>query len=265
MNRNGKFAHLPEPILDQINGRLDDGQDGPTLLPWLNSLPEVQAALKEHFDGAPLTKQNLSQWRQGGFRQWQLRRDMIDHAGELFSSSKQLRGTLDTASLPGALAAMLPTRYAALLNTWDGQPTADIQSQLRLLRSLNQDIALLQKTLHADHQRRADLEEKLYEEYRVEREDLKKRTLDVLGAPIERDALAAILGGNQWAKDWSHLMIAIKHDLPIPYEKFQPLIDAAKKKKEQQAANRAAAQPAPTNPAPSNPVAPSRTESTPTT
>ncbi len=49
MSRNGKIAPLPRAIRDQLNQRLDDGQEAKDLAAWLNSLPEVQAVLAAYF------------------------------------------------------------------------------------------------------------------------------------------------------------------------------------------------------------------------
>jgi hypothetical protein len=73
--RIGKIARLPKPIRDELNHRLDDGADGPGLLAWLNALPEVQRVLTEKFRGRQLTKQNLSEWRRGGYADWAASRD----------------------------------------------------------------------------------------------------------------------------------------------------------------------------------------------
>src|SRR5262249_37678740 len=57
---------------EQLNLRLHDHQPHKLILPWLNSLPETKAVLAAHFDNRPITKQNLSEWKQGGFRDWLL-------------------------------------------------------------------------------------------------------------------------------------------------------------------------------------------------
>jgi hypothetical protein len=59
---------LPRKIRNELNQRLDEGWAGPPLLKWLNGLPETKGALKEHFNGQPISQQNLSQWRLGGYR-----------------------------------------------------------------------------------------------------------------------------------------------------------------------------------------------------
>jgi hypothetical protein len=69
--RKGKIARLPRKVRDALNQRLDDGQPGSQVLPWLNAMPEVQAVMDQHFNGAAINDQNLSDWRLGGFRDWQ--------------------------------------------------------------------------------------------------------------------------------------------------------------------------------------------------
>src|ERR1700678_1224944 len=146
MTRNGKIAHLSGTIRDELNQRLENGEEGATLLPWLNVLPEVQERLKDHFDGAPVSKQNLSEWRQGGFREWQIRQDLIEQASRLAESADDMDYCVEIPLLAGKLAAVLAARYAALLNSWDGEPDPKFEEKVRLLRGLNRDLALLQKT-----------------------------------------------------------------------------------------------------------------------
>jgi hypothetical protein len=77
MTRVGKIARIPDGIREQLNYRLVNGEGGPTLLPWLNSLPEVQLVLAHYFGGQAINHQNLSAWRTGGYRDWKLQREMI--------------------------------------------------------------------------------------------------------------------------------------------------------------------------------------------
>ena len=69
--RNGKIAHLPHSIREEINQRLQDGEEAKSLIQWLNSLPEVQAVLQTHFEAHPINAVNFTEWKQGGFREWQ--------------------------------------------------------------------------------------------------------------------------------------------------------------------------------------------------
>ena len=70
MSRTGKIARLPRSIRDELNQRLTDGEAGPQLVTWLNGRPAVQEAMEEHFNSRPVTEQNLSEWRQGGYEDW---------------------------------------------------------------------------------------------------------------------------------------------------------------------------------------------------
>src|SRR5208282_4794000 len=67
MTRVGKIAHLPHDIREQLNRRLMDGETGRDLVAWLNSLPETQRVTLALFDGRPVSEQNLSEWKQGGY------------------------------------------------------------------------------------------------------------------------------------------------------------------------------------------------------
>jgi len=75
--RTGKIARLPHDIREQLNRRLQDGEQGKSILKWLNALPEVQAVLKEHFEGHPVAASNLTEWKDGGYRDWQVRQDAL--------------------------------------------------------------------------------------------------------------------------------------------------------------------------------------------
>lgn len=66
--RVGKIAQCPDHVKRELNRRLDDGQLSPSILPWINALPEVKAMLAEQFDGAEISPQNLTEWRQGGYK-----------------------------------------------------------------------------------------------------------------------------------------------------------------------------------------------------
>jgi hypothetical protein len=68
--RTGKVALLPSKIRDEVNERLHAGQIGPKIITWLNGLEEVKAIMAAEFRGKPVSVQNLSEWRKGGFKEW---------------------------------------------------------------------------------------------------------------------------------------------------------------------------------------------------
>ncbi|HWB02385.1 MAG TPA: hypothetical protein VG796_05125 [Verrucomicrobiales bacterium] len=86
MSHIGKIASLPRPLREEVNHRMDRNVPARILAEWLNSLPEVQQILRDSFDGNPINEQNLCNWRQGGFQEWQTRREFLERL-QLFSES----------------------------------------------------------------------------------------------------------------------------------------------------------------------------------
>jgi hypothetical protein len=95
MTRVGKIARLPRAIREPLNRRLQDGEPGKRLVVWLDSLPEVKAVLTAEFDGRAITEQNLSEWKAGGYRDWEnnlerraLVRQLAEDAADLEAADK---------------------------------------------------------------------------------------------------------------------------------------------------------------------------------
>src|SRR5258708_24191444 len=68
--RVGKIARLPALIRNELNQRLQSGALAKHLVVWLNELPEAKKILAELFHGQPVSQQNISEWRQGGYQDW---------------------------------------------------------------------------------------------------------------------------------------------------------------------------------------------------
>lgn len=147
MTRNGKIARLPRGLRDELNRRLAGGEPGARLVAWLNALPEVRAALAGEFAGRPVSEQNLSEWRQGGFRDWQARQETLGMARELAADAGELAAATD-GRLADHLATVVTARYAAEVAGWDGEATEDFRRRLRALRGLCQDIVELRRGDH---------------------------------------------------------------------------------------------------------------------
>ena len=74
-NYRGKIGRLSADLREQLNQRLADGETGDPLLEWLNALPAVRDMLCREFAGHPITQQNLSNWRVGGYQHWLQRQE----------------------------------------------------------------------------------------------------------------------------------------------------------------------------------------------
>ncbi len=148
MARNGKIARLPRDIREELNRRLADGEPGGPLLVWLNALPAVAAVLTREFGGSVISKQNLCEWRAGGFAEWQAQQETLSQARELAADATELVAATE-GKLTDHLATVLAARYAAALAGWDGEVTDEFRRKLRALRGLCQDIVELRQGDHS--------------------------------------------------------------------------------------------------------------------
>ncbi len=146
MKRTGKIARLPHHLRDQLNQRLHNGEPGVDLIKWLNSLPEVQAVLAEHFAGVPISPQNLSEWNNGGFLDWLTTQELLEDAREFAANTAELPGFSD-GHLADCLAHAITARYAVLLGKMplEGAINPDLLARFNLLHRLDRHVARLQR------------------------------------------------------------------------------------------------------------------------
>jgi hypothetical protein len=142
--RVGKIAQLPLWIRDELNRLLEDGDGGEELLQWLNGLAETRKLLKEEFDGLPISKQNLSDWRRGGYVEWLLRRDLLEQARAVSKHARDLKEQ-NSDYLADDLLTFFTARYAALLTRWDGEVTEQFSDKLRVFSRIRRDLLRLQE------------------------------------------------------------------------------------------------------------------------
>jgi hypothetical protein len=147
MSRTGKIARLPREIRSQLNRRIMDAEPSPRLLDWLNALPEVRTLLQRDFAGSPITKQNLYEWKQGGYPEWIAQQDALDRATELAANATELNEAVP-GHLSDHLATVLTARYAAELAAWDGSDPDELHRKLRAFRLLCHDVVELRRGDH---------------------------------------------------------------------------------------------------------------------
>jgi len=144
MTHNGKIARLPKAIQEQLNQRLANNELGKPLIAWLNGLPEVRQVLAAQFEGVPVSKQNLSQWRKSGFREWQTRQEALELVPDMMSETDELQ-PVDGEALADKLAPWLAIRYYMIARTMLDDDGPD---KFKLLRTLCSDVSALRR---ADH------------------------------------------------------------------------------------------------------------------
>ena len=145
MNRNGKIARLPTPIREEVNNRVNDQQTATSIADWLNTLPEVQAILDNEFDGRPISPQNLSDWKNGGFRDWCIYQKVRSIVTTSSPEDPELKQLL-TGTLADKLSHWLTLRFAAAAQSLTSLDDADPKAELRLLGELSADVLALRRS-----------------------------------------------------------------------------------------------------------------------
>lgn len=142
MTRTGKIARLPHAIREELNRRLRDGEPGKTLVRWLNALPEIHTILQADFAGQPVTPQNLSEWKRGGYKDWFLQQEALAMIQTITADTDALQAA-SPDPLTDKLALWLVARYAIAAKSLKG--TTDWPR----LRELCFDLVLLRKGDHS--------------------------------------------------------------------------------------------------------------------
>jgi hypothetical protein len=154
MARNGKIARLPRAVRSVLNSRLENGQDGKHILIWLNNLPAVRGVLQETFHGNPITEQNLSDWRLGGFEEWRVCQDLLTQGAELAAHRQDLEDAAPGQSPADLLAAAVTFRYSAILAGQGSALDEQALAQLNALSRICQAVVQLRRSdQHAARQK----------------------------------------------------------------------------------------------------------------
>jgi hypothetical protein len=135
MRRTGKIARLPAAVREEVNRRLDDGQKSKTILPWLNTLPEVKAVIDAEFKGRCITEHNLSEWNTGGYAAWARGRRLRESVDVFFEDATSLGDVNEgqiTERMGTVFAATMADQMLRLQTMPDGAEKAKIWKELRI-------------------------------------------------------------------------------------------------------------------------------------
>jgi hypothetical protein len=143
MTRTEKIARLPRDIRNQLNRRLQDGEPGNRLVEWLNSLPEVQTAQSPKSGENLLSGQNLSEWEQGGYRDWLAQQAALEQVRQLSADVAELKQAGEGA-LTDTLAQFLSAQYVVAAKAAVRQ-AAGAAVDLKTLQVLCNDVAALRR------------------------------------------------------------------------------------------------------------------------
>ena len=174
--RNGKIARLPLQIREQLNARLADGEPGNRLVEWLNSNPDVTKVMAEQFEGRPITDNNLSEWRAGGYEEWLTLDAFLDETRILSENAGEVAATGISSD---HLHIVLLAHHARLLKNLETMPENEFKTRLNTVRKLTASIMNMRR----DELQRARLElqrERL--EFLREKESMKSASAEAIGS-----------------------------------------------------------------------------------
>src|SRR5665213_1208597 len=119
--RTGKIAKLPSAIREELNGRLAEGDDTGAIVSWLNGHPEVRTHLEAHHEASPITADNLSRWRQGGFAGWAEKMKLQESLKAMNLACSEVDES-DQKDLVKRIGTVLMSRLVSQMQAFDAMP-----------------------------------------------------------------------------------------------------------------------------------------------
>ncbi len=235
--RNGKIARLPRKVRNQLNERLERSEPGPQLLEWLNALPEARNVVKDHFAGVPISKQNLSEWRQGGFEEWLARHNLCEDARDVKQLAEEMDDEDSHMVLADDVAQVLAARFGSLIANWNGEVDEKFEAKSKVLNRLCRSVVQLQRGMHRSKREGFELTCKWEEKETADEEVLKKRLVKPCFDMLRLPAMARMFGGGTAGRKIAQYILAVRRgnldadfDL-LPTDKYEHEEVAEKKAK----------------------------------
>jgi hypothetical protein len=180
MTRNGKIARLPLAIREELNQRLQDGEQGKQLVDWLNSLPKVQSVMQAQFEGRPIGEPNLSEWKNGGYLSWEADHQTLEAVTSLVEGANSLQKAAKDG-LTDRLALFLAAKMAVELRRLDSVP--DAAEKAKVWRELRGSLVALRRgelngeKLRLERDKYAERLRQQREEKRLQRQEESKERM----------------------------------------------------------------------------------------
>ncbi|HSH95604.1 MAG TPA: hypothetical protein VK968_15780 [Roseimicrobium sp.] len=160
ITRTGKIARLPQAIRQRLNERLADGEPQHLLVAWLNEHEVVRERLVRFHGGLLITEQNMSDWKAGGFRDWDRHQETRGMLREFLHEAEELNAELGEEELlektANSVTWMLVRLYQEALAAKPGpeqrKAVLQIARELNRMRRVSleqQRVQLLAEKAHA--------------------------------------------------------------------------------------------------------------------
>ena len=146
MTRTGKIALLPPSIREQVNRDLHAARPSRDIADWLNALPEVRSIMEAEFNAQPVSERNISNWRQGGYREWLVLQDTIAAVRRSETNGEEI-SQAGSGQLADQVTLCLIARIAVALQQ-PASSAGDPAAQLLRLRRLCADLVALRRSDH---------------------------------------------------------------------------------------------------------------------
>jgi hypothetical protein len=143
MTRLGKIARLPREIREELNVRLNNGEVGRLLVEWLNGLPAAQAVLKERFEGRPISEQNLSEWKKGGYEDWLRHQENCAYAAMLTEMAGDLEKEAGKTRLEERLVTPLVMALARMLR--EAEESTEVAERLKMIVEVGRQLTQIRR------------------------------------------------------------------------------------------------------------------------
>jgi len=167
MTRTGKIARLPRNIRDELNRRLDNGEQGVRLIAWLNELPDVKQVLARDFEGRPITKSNLTEWKNGGYLDWQSQGETAAFVQQIKEDGDELR-KISPGDLAQPLATAVLAYYAQAINRSLADKNEAPRARVRRLgRSLREMDRIMRRDL-SEERMQIELDQLQFEQEKLD-------------------------------------------------------------------------------------------------
>ena len=111
------------------------------LVEWLNGLPEVKRVLESEFEGRAIKDGNLTEWKNGGFKDWKAQQETLAVLQNLKADGEELAGA--KIHVMGDVETVMLARYAAAIygSTDDANEDPDVRLK-RLSKSVRDFVRL---------------------------------------------------------------------------------------------------------------------------